>query len=353
MPVKLALPIPRLPDWPACDRDAWHEAIRPAGWFDEGGPLARYSPTILRSFESAYGRWLGFLATRSMLDTSRSGLDLLDASLASGFYDRLSAVLAPLTVFGYLLRLLTVARALRPESHFPSLEKAVAYLDRTAQPSIDKRPRLVPIRDLYALGFDLMEQAPAHDTPIKEAAFYRDGLMIALLTARPIRLGNLQSIEIDRHLREERDVFWLVFPAGEVKNRRPLEFPVPEALTEPIRRYLADYRPILLARRKRQDADNATTALWITETGSAMVRSWIRERINARTRERFGHSINPHLFRDCAATSIAIEDSAHVGIILPVLGHARADTAERHYNQARSLDAARCFQDTVAALRGS
>ena len=30
--------------------------------------------------------------------------------------------------------------------------------------------------------------------------------------------------------------------------------------------------------------------------------------------DRFGHALNPHLFRDCAATSIAIEDPDHVRI---------------------------------------
>ncbi len=56
---------------------------------------------------------------------------------------------------------------------------------------------------------------------------------------------------------------------------------------------------------------------------------------NRHTRERFGFPVNPHRFRDCAATSIAIEAPEHVGIILPVLGHARATTGERYYNQAQ------------------
>ena len=30
--------------------------------------------------------------------------------------------------------------------------------------------------------------------------------------------------------------------------------------------------------------------------------------LRKRTTARFGHTVNPHLFRDCAATSIAIED---------------------------------------------
>ncbi len=61
--------------------------------------------------------------------------------------------------------------------------------------------------------------------------------------------------------------------------------------------------------------------------------------------------VNPQLFRDCAATSIAIEAPDHVGIIMPVLGHARATTGERYYNQARSLEAARRFQAVIDGFR--
>jgi hypothetical protein len=33
------------------------------------------------------------------------------------------------------------------------------------------------------------------------------------------------------------------------------------------------------------------------------------------TRALFGHAVNPHLFRDSTATSIAIEDAEHVYIV--------------------------------------
>ena len=349
---KLDLPILRVPDWPACDQAAWHEATRPVGWLDEGGRLSKYPAASIQAFESAYGRWLGFLSTQFHMANLRSGLDNLDRESLRAFVERLSSKLAPITVHNYLISHLTVARALAPERVFPFLRTAIAHLKRTAKPISDKRSRIVPIRDLYALGRRLMEIAPASPTPLKGAGLYRDGLMIALLAVRPIRIGNLSSIEIDRHLLREGDAFWLVFPAAEVKNRRPLEFTLPTNLTEPISEYLDLYRPRLLSRRGRHWRRCPGKALWISEHGTALGRSHIREHICRRTRERFGFSVNPHLFRDCAATSIATADPAHVGIIMPILGHARADTAERYYNQASSLDAARRYQDTIGTLRG-
>ena len=77
----------------------------------------------------------------------------------------------------------------------------------------------------------------------------------------------------------------------------------------------------------------------------------IYERICLRTCAAFGHAINPHLFRDCAATTIALRDPKHVMVARDLLGHSRLDITERYYNQARAVEVARKYQDTVLALR--
>jgi hypothetical protein len=59
----------------------------------------------------------------------------------------------------------------------------------------------------------------------------------------------------------------------------------------------------------------------------------------------------PHLFRDGAATAIAIVDPEHVGTIASVLGHSTLATSERHYNQARGLEAGRRYHGTIEQLR--
>ena len=64
-----------------------------------------------------------------------------------------------------------------------------------------------------------------------------------------------------------------------------------------------------------------------------------------------GRAINPHLFRDCAATSIAIDDPGHVGIACRLLGHRAASTTERYYNHARGVEASGLMQKHSLALR--
>lgn len=92
--------------------------------------------------------------------------------------------------------------------------------------------------------------------------------------------------------------------------------------------------------------------LWISESGSRFTSGFrVRERIERCTEVRFGKRINPHLFRDIAATSIATEIPADAGIIGLVLGPANLKTGERSYNQARSAAASAAYQRALDQCR--
>jgi hypothetical protein len=59
----------------------------------------------------------------------------------------------------------------------------------------------------------------------------------------------------------------------------------------------------------------------------------------------------PHLFRDCLLTSVAIDQPDLMKISPALLGHSNARTGEKHYNQARMLDASRRYGATIFELR--
>jgi integrase len=114
--------------------------------------------------------------------------------------------------------------------------------------------------------------------------------------------------------------------------------------------YLTDHRSGIAALRGSR-AGTTSDGLWLSMYGPPMTDNAIYDRIVARTREGLGQPINPHLFRDCAATSVAIDDPAHVGIASRLLGHRTGSTTERYYNQARGVEASRLMQDYLLALR--
>ncbi len=73
----------------------------------------------------------------------------------------------------------------------------------------------------------------------------------------------------------------------------------------------------------------------------------IYDRIRARTQEAFGEPMNPHLFRDAAATTLAVADPARVRVAAPLLGHRTFGTTERHYLHAQANIGHRAYIDVL------
>jgi integrase len=82
-----------------------------------------------------------------------------------------------------------------------------------------------------------------------------------------------------------------------------------------------------------------------------MTQNTIFSRISIVTERAFGKPINPHLFRDCAVTFVALNDPKHIGIAAPILGHTDPRTTERHYIQAQQIAAGTKLQASLRSLR--
>jgi integrase/recombinase XerC len=76
-------------------------------------------------------------------------------------------------------------------------------------------------------------------------------------------------------------------------------------------------------------------------------------RVTETTERLLGRPINPHLLRDCAATTIAELAPEHIGIISRILGHSSLATAERHYNQAGMISAGKRHHQALEKFRGT
>ena len=71
----------------------------------------------------------------------------------------------------------------------------------------------------------------------------------------------------------------------------------------------------------------------------------------AKATGRSGAPIGPHLFRTCAATTVAVRAPKDVHIITPTLDHSGPAIGERYYNMAGSLEASRAYAKAVEDLR--
>ena len=175
---------------------------------------------------------------------------------------------------------------------------------------------------------------------------FRDGLIIALLAMRPLRMGNFLSVRLGVHLTERHGVLWLCFPGEESKNGLDLEYPFPPGLLGHLHRYLDAVRPRLLSAGER-NIDH----LWLSQTGSPLGRQTLYAMLKRRTGKRFGKALGPHLFRDCLATSLAAQEPDLGWAVAHMLGHRTRESADKHHSHTGGAPEHMVFQRHLQELR--
>jgi integrase/recombinase XerD len=339
-----------LGEWPDIDRHLWLTALVPGDLLEGGGARAKFTENTNRGVVEGYGRWLQWLDRHGLLDQTNLPADRITPDRVRAYLADLERHNATQTVLNRLVHLSTAATVMDQHRDWSWLNRMAAPIRARHRPARPKRPRLVAPRELFDLGVDLMILAESRNATCDRATTFRDGLMIALLAARPLRLANLVGLTLDRTLVVRGKQWWIQIPAMETKNREPIELAWPELLVPFLDTYLACHRPVLAQRHGRWTRPIGE-ALWLSIDGSPMTRRAIYDRITRCTRKGLGRAINPHLFRHCAATSIAIEDPTHVRIASRLLGHRTFSTTEKYYNQARSVEATRLMQNFLLSLR--
>jgi integrase/recombinase XerD len=347
----------KLENWPRIDQTLWAQSMEAGDILSPASDAADWRSATRTSVQKGYGRWLAWLAAEKLLDEASSPVARLDPSIVSSYIDYLRASLASTTVWSYLHALCMAVSAVEPQADIDWLWLIVKRLHWAKVPIRQKSNRVMPSLELYKYGCACMDEAASGNSEdgLSNAVLYRNGLMIALLAARPIRIRNLQSIAIGKQLIKANGDYYLQFRAAETKTDKALEFMVPHELSRRVDHYISNIRPILLQRMAPKSESTPRrhpgAALWISMFGTAMTECSIYQSITGLTRKKFGHHVNPHLFRDCAATSIALEDPDHVQITTSILGHATLSTSERYYNHALAVKAVGLHQATILNAR--
>jgi integrase/recombinase XerD len=356
-PLRRAL---KLHEWPAGDREAWERARAPGDVLEPGssGLAAQWRGSSAKSCMKAYGQLLSFLDRHDLLDKSGHAATRLNQEVLGQYIQERKALNASSTVLSQVRLLNMGVKAMFPDQNWAWMRYIIQNLSHVAKPSRNKRAKIVPIQELWDFGFDLMAKAEGADggTVFNRALLYRDGLMIAMLAARPFRESNFASIVIGQHLIKRGLTYWVCFAGFETKNHQPIELPLPEILNPDIERYRDHHRPVLFPKNRgwtsgSQETGATCAALWLSARGNPIPANTVYERVTTITRARFGHAVTPHLFRDCAATSIAIDDPEHVRTAGNLLGHSRFKTTEQYYILAQSFEASRRHQHEIEAWR--
>ena len=337
-PTQKALP---LADWPHVDREAWLAAQAKAGVLDEGGMVSHLSQCTLEDLTRRYAYLLSFLTKQERLNPHEPAASSVTEENILLYVRYLEARVSSVTLAQSLYKILRVAACLSPEQDWRWLKRVARRLDLRAKPR-DKRHEVVEIRALFELGLQLMNEAEEADTsaPLRRALLYRDGLIIALLTANPLRRANITTLEIGKTLVKDGTTWSIEIPAEETKERRLHLAVLPDWSVPCIDRYVHYYRPLL------RNAET-TSRLWLGRSGRPLSEAGLYRLVCERTRAAFGKRINLHLFRSCLITSTAVHHGAQMGLAMTVLRHQSSKVTERHYNQAKMIDAVRAYQEML------
>jgi integrase len=352
--VKSSLP-PPLPvaQWPHPEQVAWASALggdplEPGG----GGRGAAWRPSTARFNATQYGGWLAWLIDCNDLQAGVAPASRASRTRVRSYLDALEAVgLADYTRAGRLQGLAAALRVMDPGADVKFIGRAAGRISSVAKRARDLRPRLRPPVEVLAFGLELMSSAedPHAEFALVDRAYaFRDGLLIALWTHRPLRIANLAAIELDGSLLRIADGYRLAFEHDGMKGGRPFGCAWPAKLVGALDRYLETYRPILLSRRKGAGEDKA---LWISQYGKAMAQGSVGQVICLRTEARFGEPLNPHLMRYLTATFYAEHEPEQIADIPAMLHHASLETSEDHYILGNSLRAIAKFQEVLIAAR--
>lgn len=234
------------------------------------------------------------------------------------------------------------------ERKIASLCRKVAV--QTGGMTTKNRERLRPFDDAEVAGQflqlpDTIRRHVERDkrAPAQKAVLAQVAAAIAILQAIPIRIANLVSIDLHRHLKQQRNSVHLVIPEAETKNRQAIDFKVPDYALEILQWYIVNYRHHI--------EHEPTSGLFPGRSGGHKTAQTLGQQIKQTVFKFTGLTFNPHLFRHFAGKVFLDQQPGGYEVVRQVLGHKRIDTTTSFYAGAEVQRASTLFNDIIDGLR--
>jgi len=199
---------------------------------------------------------------------------------------------------------------------------------------------------LLRLPQKLMGIAGRNRNPRAGALQAQIAVAIEILIMTAIRLGNLCGLDLEQNLvrpRRRGKGLHIVLPGEQVKNREPLEYPLPVESVELIERFITDFRPRL--------ASPNCTALFPGRRGGPKEGQTLRGQIHQTIRSHTGLEMNPHLFRHAMAKIYLDANPGGYEVVRRVLAHRSINTTTAYYTGLETAAALQHFDAVILRLR--
>lgn len=200
------------------------------------------------------------------------------------------------------------------------------------------------VRRLVGLPSKVITTLDTTQPKITDAVRVQEALAVALLLVAPVRVKNLASIDIEKHIHRVSETSCsLVFPELEVKNRQDLEYPLSSTVIKLLDLYLEIYRPLL--------AKKWGSKLFVSLNGNEKEPAYLSAQIPKFIKRELGLEMNLHLFRHFAGF---IYLNAHPGeyeTVRQLLGHRSIKTTIEFYTGLEHAESFRRYDDILDRYR--
>lgn len=339
----------RLEEWPLSDQQSWAQACRVPDFLDRSRKASGWADVTRGQVVKGYGKWLGFLDMCGWLDAALPPAERVTPHRLEAYVGWMEDKgLASTTIASRATDLREAIRVIAPGADDELLRRMIRRLRACEVPTCNKHMRILPPDQILEAALAYLDglQSEACDNELIRASWHRNGLALAILACRPIRLKNLTALSLGTNLVWSSGVWQCHFEAADMKERRPFSFALPAILDAHMEIHLAEYRPRLLN-------GNTSDRLWISIRGTPASAQAHYEGICRLTEKLFGRPINPHLLRDCVASAIATQSPENVLAAARLLNHGSLDTTARHYDQSRMIAATELFHQALSELKQS
>jgi integrase len=171
----------------------------------------------------------------------------------------------------------------------------------------------------------------------------QSAVAIEILLMTALRPANLAMLDLERHLIRLGREMHIVIEPEDVKNREPLDFPLPAPSIVLIERYLTEFRPRL--------ATPGCTALFPGRSRSPKSLNALREQVCTAIHRYTGMTMHLHLFRHAGAKLFLDANPGSYEVVRRVLGHRSISTTTNFYLGQETASAVRHFDQTILKLR--
>jgi integrase len=329
-------------EWPIAYQKTWEEACLPGTRLKRGGRASRFAQVSRDDVARRIGAYFGFLQRTGRFDENAAVAALVTPANVELYLAELNARVRSVTAWNCIYKLRMAAQILDPKADFSWLAEIEKDLALVMEPR-SKFDRVVLAERLVEAGLILVTEAErSGKTPFEQAKGIRNGLLIALLAACPVRIKNYASLEIGNTLKEAHGGWWITLPPKSTKMGGGEERPVPDYLYRPIDLYLKHARPALIGSRP------ASNSLWISSrTGQRYTTKNLGTLISKITFETLGVDVSPHLFRTAAATTAALYGGDNPHLASAVLNHSDSQVTYNHYIRSSTIGAVQKLADII------